>query len=76
MSIGSLIALLLELWNTRATASPLQADWALATTHNRIADKLAEVTGQGQTIRIVLDDGPPITFFVAPQWGARPPELA
>ncbi|MGW0608678.1 hypothetical protein [Streptomyces sp. NPDC002640] len=39
---------------------PLEADWALAiTAYNRIADELAEVTGQGQTIRIVLDDGSP-----------------
>ncbi|MGW0608676.1 hypothetical protein [Streptomyces sp. NPDC002640] len=56
----SLIALLIELWNTRDNASPLQGDWALAiTTYNRIADELTEVTGQGQTIRIVLDDGLP-----------------
>jgi hypothetical protein len=39
---------------------PPAGDWSLAiTTYNRIAAKLAEVTGQGQTIRIVLDDGLP-----------------
>jgi hypothetical protein len=60
LSGRSLIALLIELWNTRAAASPLQGDWALAiTTYNRIADELTGVTGQGQTIRIVLDDGLP-----------------
>lgn len=60
LSGRSLIALLIELWNTRAAMSPLEADWALAiTAYNRIAGKLAEVTGQGQTIRIVLDDGLP-----------------
>ncbi|MEU1670225.1 hypothetical protein ABZ547_42870 [Streptomyces sparsogenes] len=58
LSGRSLIALLIELWNTRSTATPLQGDWALATTtYNRIAAELTDVTGQGQTIRIVLDDG-------------------
>lgn len=60
LSGRSLIALLIELWNTRSTATPLQGDWALAmTTYNRIAAELTDVTGQGQTIRIVLDDGLP-----------------
>ncbi|MGW2124680.1 hypothetical protein [Streptomyces sp. NPDC001758] len=60
LSGRSLIALLIELWNTRSTATPLQGDWALAmTTYNRIAAKLTDVTGQGETIRIVLDDGLP-----------------
>ncbi len=60
LSGRSLIALLIELWNTRSTATPLQSDWALATTtYNRIAAELADVTGQGETIRIVLDDGLP-----------------
>ncbi|MFI6422818.1 hypothetical protein ACIBG6_36170 [Streptomyces sp. NPDC050842] len=60
LSGRSLIALLIELWNTRSTAAPLGADWALATTsYHRIADELADVTGQGETIRIVLDDGLP-----------------
>lgn len=58
LSGRSLIALLIELWNTRSTATPLQGDWALATTsYNRIAAELADVAGQGETIRIVLDDG-------------------
>ncbi|MFE2559689.1 hypothetical protein ACFXGT_27405 [Streptomyces sp. NPDC059352] len=62
LSGRSLIALLIELWNTRSTAAPLGADWALATTsYHRIADELADVTGQGETIRIVLDDGLPHT---------------
>ncbi|MBB1242720.1 hypothetical protein GL263_03900 [Streptomyces durbertensis] len=60
LSGRSLIALLIELWNTRSTATPLQGDFALAmTTYNRIAAKLTDVTGQGETIRIVLDDGLP-----------------
>ncbi|WP_240509958.1 hypothetical protein [Streptomyces malaysiense] len=60
LSGRSLIALLIELWNTRSTAAPLQGDWALAmTTYNRIASELTDVTGQGETIRIVLDDGLP-----------------
>ncbi|MCP8706302.1 hypothetical protein IGB19_00265 [Streptomyces sp. AC04842] len=60
LSGRSLIALLIELWNTRSTATPLQGDWALAmTTYNRIAAELTGVTGQGETIRIVLDDGLP-----------------
>lgn len=60
LSGRSLIALLIELWNTRSTASPLQGDWPLATTtYTRIAAELADVTGQGETIRIVLDDGLP-----------------
>ncbi|MFJ5222855.1 hypothetical protein [Streptomyces sp. NPDC088400] len=60
LSGRSLIALLIKLWNTRSTAAPLEGDWALATTsYNRIADELANVTGQGETIPIVLDDGLP-----------------
>ncbi|WP_232626519.1 hypothetical protein [Streptomyces alfalfae] len=60
LSGRSLIALLIELWNTRSTATPLQGDWALAmTTYNRIAAELTDVNGQGETIRIVLDDGLP-----------------
>ncbi|MET8566436.1 hypothetical protein ABZV75_39995 [Streptomyces flaveolus] len=60
LSGRSLIALLIELWNTRSTAIPLQSDWALATTtYKRIAAKLTDVTGQGETICIVLDDGLP-----------------
>ncbi|MET7296689.1 hypothetical protein ABZS79_32080 [Streptomyces griseoloalbus] len=60
LSGRSLIALLIELWNTRSTAAPLQSDWALATmTYNRIAAELTDAAGQGQTIRIVLDDGYP-----------------
>ncbi|WP_406053490.1 hypothetical protein OG462_44680 [Streptomyces sp. NBC_01077] len=62
LSGRSLIALLIELWNTRSTAAPLGADWALATTsYHRITAELADVTGQGDTIRIVLDDGLPHT---------------
>ncbi|WP_442813579.1 hypothetical protein [Streptomyces sp. NBC_01754] len=60
LSGRSLIALLIKLWDTRSTATPLQADWALATTtYNRIAAELTDVTGQGEAIRIVLDDGLP-----------------
>ncbi|MFF9607874.1 hypothetical protein ACF1GY_37460 [Streptomyces sp. NPDC014684] len=60
LSGRSLIALLIELWNTRSSATPLQGDWTLAmTTYNRIAAELTDVTGQGETIRIVLDDGLP-----------------
>ncbi|MFF5588040.1 hypothetical protein ACIP69_00810 [Streptomyces hygroscopicus] len=60
LSGRSLIALLIELWNTRSTATPLQGDWALATTtYKRIATELTDVAGQGETIRIVLDDGLP-----------------
>jgi hypothetical protein len=60
LSGRSLIALLIELWNTRSTATPLQGDWALAmASYNRITAELTEVAGQGETIRIVLDDGLP-----------------
>ncbi|MFF7364413.1 hypothetical protein [Streptomyces sp. NPDC008125] len=58
LSGRSLIALLIELWKARSSATPLDGDWALATTcYNRIAAELAGVDGQGDTIRIVLDDG-------------------
>ncbi|MEU6299994.1 hypothetical protein [Streptomyces erythrochromogenes] len=58
LSGRSLIAVLIELWNTRTTATVLEADWALATTaYNRIAAELAGATGSGETIRITLDDG-------------------
>ncbi|MFF4983808.1 hypothetical protein ACFY3O_27620 [Streptomyces sp. NPDC001046] len=51
LSGRSLIALLIELWNTRSTATPLEGDWALAvTTYNRIASELAGVAGQGETV--------------------------
>ncbi|MDW4918897.1 hypothetical protein [Streptomyces californicus] len=60
LSGRSLIALLIKLWETRSAAAPLEADWALATTaYNRIATELTGVRGEGQTIRIVLDDGLP-----------------
>ncbi|MEU8843441.1 hypothetical protein AB0D97_30690 [Streptomyces roseus] len=58
LSGRSLIAVLIELWNTRTTTTALEADWALATTaYNRIAAELADATGSGKTIRITLDDG-------------------
>lgn len=58
LSGRSLIALLIELWNTRPTGTPLEGDWAMAvTSYNRIAAQLADVVGQGETIRVVLDDG-------------------
>ncbi|MFF0716459.1 hypothetical protein ACWEVM_18970 [Streptomyces bauhiniae] len=57
LSGRSLIALLIELWDIRASA-PLGADWALAATiYSRIAADLVQVTGKGQPIRVVLDDG-------------------
>ncbi|WP_331254342.1 hypothetical protein [Streptomyces halstedii] len=60
LSGRSLIGLLIKLWDTRSTATPLEADWALATTtYNRIAADLTTVNGEGQTLRIVLDDGLP-----------------
>ncbi|MFD4023757.1 hypothetical protein ACFWRV_09595 [Streptomyces sp. NPDC058576] len=62
LSGRSLIGLLIKLWDTRHAATPLEADWALATTtYNRIAADLTSVDGEGQTIRIVLDDGLPHT---------------
>ncbi|WP_331763902.1 hypothetical protein [Streptomyces cyaneofuscatus] len=62
LSGRSLIGLLIKLWDTRHTTTPLEADWALATTaYNRIAAELTGVDGEGQTIRIVLDDGLPHT---------------
>ncbi|MFC9734309.1 hypothetical protein ACFWGM_35625 [Streptomyces roseolus] len=58
LSGRSLIALLIELWNTRSAASALGAEWALAmTAYDRIAKQLSAVTDDGETIRIVLDDG-------------------
>ncbi|MYS39143.1 hypothetical protein GT025_33985 [Streptomyces sp. SID4920] len=60
LSGRSLIGLLIKLWDTRHATTPLEADWALATTaYNRIAAELTGVNGEGQTIRIVLDDGLP-----------------
>ncbi|MGW0792622.1 hypothetical protein ACWD04_31495 [Streptomyces sp. NPDC002911] len=60
LSGRSLIALLIELWDTRSTAAPLGGDWSLAmTSYQRIAAELAGVSGQGEVIRIVLDDGLP-----------------
>ncbi|WP_331756860.1 hypothetical protein OG582_38785 (plasmid) [Streptomyces anulatus] len=60
LSGRSLIGLLIKLWETRSATTPLDADWALATTaYNRIAAELTAVDGEGQTIRIVLDDGLP-----------------
>ncbi|MFE6685158.1 hypothetical protein ACFVFQ_01655 [Streptomyces sp. NPDC057743] len=60
LSGRSLIALLIELWNTRHHAAPLDIDWAMATTaYDRIAAQLTKVEGQGQAIRIILDDGLP-----------------
>ncbi|MEU2183984.1 hypothetical protein [Streptomyces thermolilacinus] len=60
LSGRSLIAVLIKLWETRANARPMEEDWAMATTfYDRIAAKLANVTGGGETIRIVLDDGAP-----------------
>ncbi|WP_411120323.1 hypothetical protein [Streptomyces sp. 058-1L] len=60
LSGRSLIGLLIKLWDTRRTSTPLEADGALATTaYNRIAAELTGVDGEGQTIRIVLDDGLP-----------------
>ncbi|MET7678870.1 hypothetical protein ABZX94_29530, partial [Streptomyces seoulensis] len=62
LSGRSLIGLLIKLWDTRSAATPLEADWALATTtYNRIAADPTTVDGEGQTIRIVLDDGLPHT---------------
>ncbi|MFC7924756.1 hypothetical protein [Streptomyces cinereoruber] len=53
----SLIALLIVLWETRSD-SALGADWALASTvYQRAATALTSLTGQGRTIRIILDDG-------------------
>jgi hypothetical protein len=61
LSGRSLIAVLIALWETRATAPVLQADWALATTvYDRIAAELTGLTRTGRilrTIRVVLDDG-------------------
>ncbi|MEE1735153.1 hypothetical protein PUR49_01125 [Streptomyces sp. BE147] len=58
LSGRSLIGLLIKLWETRSAATPLEADWALAVTaYNRIAAELTGIDGEGQTIRIVLDDG-------------------
>ncbi|MET9093472.1 hypothetical protein ABZX72_15420 [Streptomyces cyaneofuscatus] len=59
LSGRSLIGLLIK---PRHAATPLEAAWALATTtYNRIAADLTTVNGEGQTIRIVLDDGLPHT---------------
>ncbi|POX42439.1 hypothetical protein C3486_05385 [Streptomyces sp. Ru73] len=60
LSGRSLIALLIELWNTRSAATMLEADWALAATaYSRLAAGLTDITGQGKMIRIVLGDGLP-----------------
>lgn len=63
LSGRSLIALLIELWKTRADTPPGDADWALAlTTYTRISARLADVSEHAehrQTIRIILDDGLP-----------------
>jgi hypothetical protein len=60
LSGRSLIALLIELWNTRSKTTPLQGDYAMAmNTYDRIAGQLVDLTERGETIRIVLDDGLP-----------------
>ncbi len=61
LSGRALIALLIELWKTRDSVPALDdGDWPLATLfYDRIADQLTDVAGQGETIRIVLDDGLP-----------------
>ncbi len=60
LSGRTLIALLIELWDTRGATTPLDGDWAMATTaYCRIAAQLAEVACHGATVRIVLDDGLP-----------------
>ncbi|MFF9555751.1 hypothetical protein ACF1DY_08005 [Streptomyces albus] len=61
LSGRALIALLIELWKTRGSVPALDdGDWPLATLfYDRIADQLTDVAGQGETIRIVLDDGLP-----------------
>lgn len=49
LSGRSLIGLLIKLWDTRHATTPLEADWALATTaYNRIA---AELTGVKERAR-------------------------
>lgn len=65
LSGRSLIAVLIKLWDTRANARRMQedwGDWAMATTiYNRIAARLTDLTGEGETIHIILDDGAPHT---------------
>lgn len=60
LSGRSLIALLIELWNTRAGADPFTVEWAMSSTvYTRITHALSVTTEQGETIRIFLDDGLP-----------------
>ncbi|MDT9681010.1 hypothetical protein RND61_02760 [Streptomyces sp. TRM76323] len=65
LSGRSLIAVLIKLWDTRANARRMQGDWGdwvMATTiYNRIAVRLTDITGEGETIHIILDDGAPHT---------------
>ncbi|MFJ8648589.1 hypothetical protein ACIRNI_21020 [Streptomyces sp. NPDC093546] len=64
----SLIALLIEVWHTRADADALGAQWAMAATvYARIADRLMGVGGPGEPISVILDDG------VAPASQDTPP---
>ncbi|MFJ2020835.1 hypothetical protein [Streptomyces nodosus] len=58
LSGRSLIAVLIQLWQTRSEADPLQADWTLAVAvYCRIAERLSGVVPSGRPITIVLDDG-------------------
>ncbi|MCZ7430142.1 hypothetical protein [Streptomyces sp. WMMC1477] len=64
----SLIAVLISLFNARHTAGEGDGDWALAaTTYDRIATELADLTTEGgPIITITLDDRTPTTGAPAP----------
>ncbi|MFE6716978.1 hypothetical protein ACFVDU_05255 [Streptomyces albidoflavus] len=58
LSGRSLIAVLIKAWETRSTAPENSVDWAMATTvYHRAAARLGSLVGEGEVIRIVLDDG-------------------
>lgn len=58
LSGRSLIAVLIEAWETRSTAPENSVDWAMATAvYHRVAAKLGSLVGEGDVIRIILDDG-------------------
>ncbi|MFP3119270.1 hypothetical protein [Streptomyces sp. Iso 434] len=58
LSGRSLIAVLIKTWETRAAAPMNTGDWAMAAAvYRRVAAKLTALTGEGEVIRVVLDDG-------------------
>ncbi|MBD3934866.1 hypothetical protein IF129_25305 [Streptomyces chumphonensis] len=72
----SLIAVLISLFNARHTAGEGDGDWALAaTTYDRIATELADLTTEGGPVTITLDDRTPTTGAPAQEQEATPASI-